>query len=305
MLTRLGDDVSRGGDPSGAVNLYRAAYVADPHDPHNLQHMGEAFLAMNAPMRAEQAFRGALMLAPDDVAARRGLALSLLDQGRAAEALPLLQQLAAGSTDARLLRAEGTAFDMLGRQSEAQAIYRKALGYSPIDSDLHGNLALSLALSGDGQNALREMQAALASPDPDPRQNANAVLVLALTGNDAAAAARGEATIGVAATRELLARANQARAATTAPARAVAIGLMTAPGEGGAPLIRSVPAVSARVVRPRVATASRAALAARAARRTAVAQQADQARPSSSPSSASSLTTSPTDFLTGRNSAPH
>lgn len=296
MLTRLGDDMSRGGDPAGAVKLYRAAYQADPTDPHNLQRMGEAFLEMNAPMRAEQAFRGALTLAPGDDATKRGLALSLLAQGRAAEALSLLQQVAANSTDPRLLRAEGTALDMLGRQTEAQAIYRKALRHAPIDADLHGNLALSLALSGDAQNALREMQASVASPNPDPRQDANVVLVLALTGNVAAAQARGEATIGAAATQELLARANAARSATTAPARAVAIGLMTTGGEHEMPLIIPAPASPAPVAPSPVANASSPAP------RTEVAQQAEAALPGSP---LPTPTTSPTDPPPASRSAPH
>ena len=297
VLTRLGDDMSRGGDPSGAVKLYRAAYLADPNDPHNLQRMGQAFLDMNSPMSAEQAFRGALMLAPDDVSAKRGMALSLLAEGRAAEALPLLQHLAGNSTDPRLLRAEGTALDMLGRQTEAQAIYRKALSYAPVDADLHGNLALSLALSGDGMDALREMQAAIASPNPDPRQDANAVLVLALTDHVAAAQARGETTIGEAATHDLLIRADQARTATTAPARAIAIGLMTATTASGTPLTTPAgpapgspaPAANALAPAPRTAATPRAE----------VAQQADQALPPS-PS-----TTSPTDPPPDPRSAPH
>jgi Flp pilus assembly protein TadD len=307
MLTRLGDDMSRGGDPSGAVKLYRAAYLADPKDPHNLQRMGQAFLDMNSPMSAEQAFRGALMLAPDDVSAKRGMALSLLAEGRAAEALPLLQQLAANSTDPRLLRAEGTALDMLGRQTEAQATYRKALSYAPIDADLHGNLALSLAISGDRTDALREMQAAISSPDPDPRQDANAVLVLALTDNIAAAQARGETTIGEAATHDLLIRADQARTATTAPARASAIGLMTATAAPATPLTTPgptglaptglapgapSPGVNASAPAPQTAVAHPAP-------RTEVAQQANQSLPPSP-----STTTSPTRRPPDPRSAP-
>lgn len=295
MLTRLGDDMSRGGDPSGALKLYRAAYLADPKDPHNLQRMGQAFLDLNSPMSAEQAFRGALMLAPDDGSAKRGMALSLLAEGRAAEALPLLQQLAANSTDPRLLRAEGTAFDMLGRPAEAQAIYRKALGYAPIDADLHGNLALSLALSGDGMNALREMQAAIASPNPDPRQDANAVLVLALTGNTAAAQARGDSTIGEAATHDLLTRADQARAATTAPARAVAIGLMTATTEPETPLTVPAPARAAPSPMANAPAPARRTAAIQSVPRTEVAQQASRALPPQTPQSAPSPTDPPPD----------
>ncbi|WP_158921258.1 tetratricopeptide repeat protein [Acidisphaera sp. S103] len=227
MLTRLGDDMRRNGDTSGAVNLYRAASQAEPPDGAPLGRMGDAFLDMNDPARAEQAFRGQLVIDPGNTAAERGLALALLAQGRAAEALPSLQKLADGSSDLRLLRAEGTALDMVGQAPQAQAVYRQALRLAPIDADLHGNLALSLALSGDRAEALNEMQAAVASPTPDPRQETNAVLVLALTGNASAAEARGDATIGAAATQILLARAQQALAGSDARQRAAAIGVLT------------------------------------------------------------------------------
>jgi len=232
MLARLGDDMRRNGDPASALGIYLAASAADPANAGVLQRMGAAFLAMNDAPRAEQAFRGALAGEPGDRTAQRGLALSLLAQGRAAEVLPILQKLAAGSSDPALLRAEGVALDMVGMPREAQAVYRQALRLDPIDADLHGNLALSLALSGDAADAMTEMQAAIAAPDPDPRQNANAVLVLALTGNEDAARIRGDATVGPAATEVLLARAQQAAAATDPRQRAVAIGLLTGNAAG-------------------------------------------------------------------------
>jgi tetratricopeptide (TPR) repeat protein len=222
----------RSGDAAGALGLYRAASAADPRNADVLQRMGAAFLALHDAPRAEQAFRGALASEPRNRAARRGLALALLEEGNAAQALPILQQLAADSSDPALLRAEGTALDMVGQPRAAQAVYRQGLRLDPIDADLHGDLALSLALSGDAADALAQMQAAIASPNPDPRQNANAVLVLALTGNAAAARTRGDATIGGSATDALLARAQQVAAAVDARQRAVAVGMLTGPGAG-------------------------------------------------------------------------
>ena len=227
MLARLGDAMRRDGDAAGALGLYRAASAADPRNASVLQRMGSAFLAMNDAPRAEQAFRGALANDPHDRASQRGLALALLGEDRPAEALPILQQLTAGSSDPGLLRATGAAYDMSGQPRQAQAVYRQALMLDPIDADLHGNLALSLALSGDAAEALSQMQAAIASPNPDPRQNANAVLVLALTDNVAAARERGDATIGPAATEALLVRAQQANAATDPRQRAIAIGMLS------------------------------------------------------------------------------
>jgi Flp pilus assembly protein TadD len=249
LLTRLGDDMRRNGDAAGAIGIYRAAAQADPRDPVLLQRMGAAFMDMNDPARAEQAFRGELAIDPRNATAERGLALALLAQNRAVEALPILQELAQGSDDPGLLRANGTALDMVGRPADAQAEYRRGLRFAPVDADLHGNLALSLALSGDAAGALTQMQAAIASPTPDPRQDANAVLVLALTGDTAAARTRGDATIGAAATEALLARAQQAVTAADARSRAVAVGVVTSNAANGPPTASSLlPPVTATPV---------------------------------------------------------
>lgn len=236
MLTRIGDDMLRNGDAGDAISFYRAASQAAPRDPAMLERMGDAFMDTNDPVRAEQAFRGEMVIDPGNLGAEHGLAVSLLAQSRASEALPILQRLAEGSSDPGLLRAEATALDMVGRPGDAQAIYRRALNVAPIDPDLHGNLALSLAISGDAAGALTEMQAAVAAPNPDPRQDANAVLVLALTGNAEAARTRGDATIGAASTEALLARAQQALSATDAKSRAIAVGVLTGSGSGAPPL---------------------------------------------------------------------
>jgi Flp pilus assembly protein TadD len=226
-MLRIADDVKRSGDGRGAIILYRGAAQEAPSDPLPLQRLGTALLDANEAERAEQAFRSALTLRADDPPARRGLALSLLAQGRAAEALPILQTLEASGSDARLLRAEGTAFDMLGRSAEAQAAFRRGIARAPSDADLHGNLALSLALSGNAADALAELRAALAAPQPDPRQEGNAVLVLSLLGRTAEAEVRGTQTLGTEATISLMRRAARARAAETSADRLAALGVLT------------------------------------------------------------------------------
>ncbi len=211
---------------------------------------------MNDPQRAEQAYRGALMLAPDDAEAKRGLATALLAQNRPAEALPLLHALDTGTPSLRILRAEGTALELLGRDAEAQAVYRRGLQQAPIDAGLHGNLALSLALSGATAEAYAEMRAAVSSPMPDPRQEANAVLVLALLGRTDEARSRGEQSIGVEATQVLLDRATQARSMGSA-GRAAALGVLTSTSPQAPPAMQMPTPVSAPA--PAAAVAARPA----------------------------------------------
>ena len=224
-LVRLGDDMRHNGDANGAMNLYRSAAEDSPHSAIPLERMGEAYAAMGDRDRAEQSFRAASVLDPTNPDVQRGLAVTLLAAGRPAEALPTLQSLARTSSDPALLRDLGTALDMLGRNAEAQRTYRRGLTQAPADADLHGNLALSLAISGNATAARTEMQAAVASPLPDPRQEANAVLILALLGETQEARDRGDKHLGPAATDALLARAAAAREAPDAAGRALALGV--------------------------------------------------------------------------------
>lgn len=238
VLLHLGDDVARDGDQASAISLYRTAAKTNPSDPEPLVHLGEAFTAANDADRAEQAFRGALALDKDRRDARFGLAIALIAQRRLGEALPVLQAMDNGKPDPRLLRAEGTALAMLGRAAEAQAVFRRGLAAAPTDATLHGDLALSLALSHDEAGALAEMRAAVAAPQPDPREDANAVLVLGLLGHDDEARQRGAKTIGSDATQTLLARVDAARHAANAGEEAAALGVLTS-GSPSAPPART------------------------------------------------------------------
>lgn len=105
----------------------------------------------------------------------------------------MLEPLAQSSPGARTLCNLCVALDMVGRQADAQATYRRGLAAAPADADLHGNLAFSLAISGDTEAALRSMQTAAALPSGQAWQPANLVLLLAMAGRGDAAWTRAQA----------------------------------------------------------------------------------------------------------------
>ena len=192
-----------------------------------LERLGQGSMAQGDPARAEQAFRAALAVRPSDEA-RRGLGLALLSQRQVNEALPLLAALADEQPDPRRLRAYGVALDMAGRQVDAQAAYRRGLRLAPADANLHGNLALSLAVAGQTDAALGEMRAARLAPLPDARQEVNSVLLLAVAGRENEARQQGNTTLGRARTDIVLRQASQVREAPDAASRAAIFGLLAA-----------------------------------------------------------------------------
>lgn len=225
-LIRMGDNLRDNGDLAGAAEFYRGASLKSPADPAPLVRLGALRRAEGDDAQAEAAYRVALAVAPQDVGASGGLAATLLSQGRGADALALLEPLAQGSPDARTLRNLGVALDMVGRQGDAQATYRRGLAVAPADADLHGNLAFSLAISGDTETALRSMQTAAALPTGQVWQPANLVLLLAMAGREDTARSRA-AGMPAEALAALLEQGHRARNAATADGRAMALGVAT------------------------------------------------------------------------------
>ena len=225
-LIKLGDDVRRQGDAAGALLIYQAASSQDSRDPAALSRIGFVSIDLGQPLRAEQAFRAILTADPQNEDARFGLGISLLAEQKINDALPILGSLAQTSTDMRLLRGYAVALDMAGRPAEAQRYYRKALARAPTDPDLHGDLALSLAVAGDTAGAVAESDRAVASVLPNTRQRANNVLLLALAGRTDEARKRGRQWLGDAQTDAIINQAMLVQQAPDPASRAKALGLM-------------------------------------------------------------------------------
>ena len=87
--------------------------------------------------------------------ARRGLALALISMGQPELAERQLEAaLLADSRDYRTLNAYGVVLDMMGRHAEAQARYRQGIELAPDYLPLRTNFGLSLAISGQPQEAI-------------------------------------------------------------------------------------------------------------------------------------------------------
>lgn len=187
---RLAERLMAGGDAASAANLYKRAVALEPDNPQLFTLLGKALLAAGRPAEAEGAFRAALDLEPASAEAARGMAAPLLAQGRAEEALALLDADAAAQDtglDTRMVLLRGTALDLLARNDEAQALYRSAIAAAPRDISLRTNLALSLALEGEFDEAIELARQAATDPAATTRHRRNYVLILAMAGDRRAA----------------------------------------------------------------------------------------------------------------------
>jgi len=167
--------------PSAALARYVRTLASSPKDFTTLIGAGRAALALGDVHAAAGFFARADEVYPQSPLPQAGMGAVSVANGEPLGALPYFtraQQL--GAPVASFACERGLAFDLLGRQAEAQADYRLALGGADHE-EARRRLALSLAISGDRAGALAAIAPLLARNDPGAARAR--ALVLALTGD--------------------------------------------------------------------------------------------------------------------------
>jgi len=167
--------------PAAALARYVRALASDPKDFSALVGAGRAALELDDNQAAAGFFARADDANPRSPLPQAGMGAVSVAIGDARAALPYFtraQQL--GAPVAIFGSDRGLAYDLLGRQREAQADYRAALGGADGD-EARRRLALSLAISGDRAGALEALSPLMAKGDPAAARAR--AFVLALTGD--------------------------------------------------------------------------------------------------------------------------
>ena len=163
------------------LNRYLTTLAQNPRNVEALNGAGTAALDMGDANAAFNFFTRALDADPSSARAKAGMAQALVRQERASEALPLFAEaVQMGVPEAEIAADRGLAWDTLGFPARAQADYAVALRGED-DPEVRRRLALSLAISGQRDEALRVI-------DPQLRTNDRAgwrtqAFILALTGD--------------------------------------------------------------------------------------------------------------------------
>jgi len=167
--------------PAAALARYVRTLASDPKDFGALIGAGKAALELGDSQAAAGFFARADEANPKSPLPQAGMGAVSVANGEPQAALPYFkraQQL--GAPLATIGCDRGLAYDLLGRQSDAQSDYRAALG--GLDSDeARRRLALSLAISGNRAGALDALAPLAAKGDAST--NRVRAFVLALTGD--------------------------------------------------------------------------------------------------------------------------
>jgi Flp pilus assembly protein TadD len=183
-LMRLADKARDRGELAIAASFYRKAYDADPQRAKPLVSLGQVLMEMQRPDQASEAFSAALVIEPRNLEALRGLGNSKLALREPEQAIPPLKQaLAQSANDFRVHNALGVAHDLTGDRKGAHLYYRTGLKLAPDNAPLRSNYALSLALSGEAEEALETIAPLAAAPNATPQQRQTVALVYGLAGD--------------------------------------------------------------------------------------------------------------------------
>ncbi|MGH6915612.1 MAG: tetratricopeptide repeat protein, partial [Geminicoccales bacterium] len=150
--------------------------------------LGDTLIELKAYDDAAKTFQTVMKRDPDNTAAHRGYARTLLALNRPDTAiLHYRSALAANANDIQSYNGLGVAYDLNGQHEAAQAAYRDGLAIAPDSMLLRNNYGLSLALSGQHEEAIKLLRAVVDEPGATARNRQNLALAYGLAGNLVAA----------------------------------------------------------------------------------------------------------------------
>lgn len=164
-LRQLGDINGNGGGSTAqsenlarAIQEYNAVHRLDPSDQDATIWLARLYRLHNEPDKAEEVLRGVLKTYPDNDAAVEQLTQLLLDEGKADEAIDLVNSMIARSPSAALYDRLGDAYTQTHDFPKAEAAYRKAIDLDPSDLGHLRGLAQTLFSEEKYQDALSAYQ---------------------------------------------------------------------------------------------------------------------------------------------------
>ncbi len=176
-----------GGSGQVALQVSEGVLRESPGDARALAIKGDALSLLGDYTNAEAVYLTLLAKDPASIRANIGLGrIKLTKDPAAAEALFQLV-LKRDPKDLTALNNLGIARDLQGRHADAQPAYRQALAINPDLESAQVNLALSMAMNGQGGAAAQMLQAKATQAGASTKVKHDYAVVLALSGNRAEA----------------------------------------------------------------------------------------------------------------------
>jgi Flp pilus assembly protein TadD len=167
-LRSLGDLSSSGQTEIAdrAIEQYREVFRLDPSDAESALWLARLYRLRNEHEKAEDVLRGLLKTDPENEAAVEQLTQLLLDEGKSADAVALLEEVTSRNPSPALLDLLGDAYTQTHELAKAEDAYRKAAEQDPSELSHERGLGQTLLAEEKYKDAL-EVYQKLADLMPD------------------------------------------------------------------------------------------------------------------------------------------
>jgi Flp pilus assembly protein TadD len=156
-----GIQLGQAGDDRGAEDAFRKAVQLDPNNAEAHANLGVALANQGKRAEAIAEFRQALRLNPNNSMAHNNLGTVLDEQGKLEEAIAEFRQaLRLNPNDVVARRNLGLVLYKQGQREEAITEYRQALRLNPNYAEAHMNLGIVLLEQGKREEAIAEFKQA-------------------------------------------------------------------------------------------------------------------------------------------------
>jgi Flp pilus assembly protein TadD len=180
---RMADNVGRNGDPAAARIFYERAAALQPNDLEPQVGLAESAASAGDFAQSAAAYRKAMAIAPTRAEFIYGHARGLLMTGETAHAIEQFSRyIRSKPEDPRGYIGLGIAHDISGAHAAAQTAYLDGLQAAPDNMALRNNLALSLALADESEDAVGILRELAQEPGAAARVRQTLALVYAISG---------------------------------------------------------------------------------------------------------------------------
>jgi Flp pilus assembly protein TadD len=176
-----------GGSGQIALQVSDGVLRESPNNVRALEIKGDALTLLGDYDQARGIFQALLAKDPTSVRAGIGLGRVNLAKDPAAAERLFQQVLQHDPKNVTALNNLGIARDLQGHHAQAQPAYREALAINPDLESAQVNLALSMAMSGQGPAAIKLLQAKATQPGAPSKVKHDYAVVLAMAGDRAEA----------------------------------------------------------------------------------------------------------------------
>jgi Flp pilus assembly protein TadD len=180
-VMNVADAAIAGGDPQMALKVSQSVLANDPKNLDALYHEGAAYYALNRCVDAVAVYKVALSVDPNSSKAQLGIGRCLLRRNAPEAELAFAAAVQDDPNNAAALNDLGIARDLQNNHAGAVQPYQQALLVDPGNISTEVNIGMSLALSGNGEDALQYLGPIATGSEATPkiREDYAAALVAA------------------------------------------------------------------------------------------------------------------------------